>query len=209
MYPLIGSHYFMHPTRIFLATGIISLVTGFVGGWSARFLPVSNDQHIADFYNIENAVYVSPHGLRKKMSEGVQDHTLVDLRSAEEYEKEHIVGAVNIPAYKDPDTSAYDEVDRIVSTFKALPQEKPIIVYCYSMPCMTGRKIGQMLSEHGMYVKHLGIGWNEWRHFWNLWNHEGEWGVTNVKDYVVSGTEPGSFKGAPVITPCSDGQFGC
>lgn len=164
---------------------------------------------IRDFYRTENAVHVSPHSLRKKMSESVKDFILVDLRSAQEYEKEHIAGAVNIPAYKDPDHSAYDEVDRIVSAFRALPKDKHIIVYCYSMPCMTGRKIGLMLTEHGMFVQHLGIGWNEWRHFWTLWNHEGEWKKTRVEDYIVSGKEPGAYKGAPVITPCTEGQFGC
>jgi len=37
---------------------------------------------------------------------------------------------------------------------------------------MTGRKIGKMLAEKEIYVKHPNIGWNEWRYYWNLWNHE-------------------------------------
>lgn len=192
---------------------ILALSAGLVGGVvSITVLQPylqSTETLIHDFYVTENAVHVSPHGLRKKIMENKNDAILVDLRSAEEYEKEHIVGAINIAAYKDPDHSAYDEVDRIVSSFRALPKNKPIIVYCYSMPCMTGRKIGQMLAEHDMYVQHLGIGWNEWRYHWNVWNHEGEWGKTKPEDYVVSGAEPGSFKGATIITPCSEGEFGC
>lgn len=199
--------------RTYLSVLLIGLTSGLVGGvFSVMVLQpyLHNDEYlIRDFYRTENAVHVSPHGLRKKIMEGKNDSILVDLRSAQEYEKEHIAGAVNIPAYSDPDHSAYDEVDRIVSSFKALPSDKKIIVYCYSMPCMTGRKIGQMLTEHDIYVQHLGIGWNEWRYFWNLWNHEGEWDTTKVEDYVVSGEEPGSFKGTPVITPCNEGQFGC
>ena len=42
-----------------------------------------------------------------------------------------------------------------------------------------------------------------------LWNHEHEWSQTDVKDYVATGKEPGTFKGTPVITPCTEGQFGC
>lgn len=172
----------------------------------------SKDDLIAEFYAIENAVYVSPHGLRKSLDKGEVHYTIVDLRSKQEYEKEHIVSAVNIPAYSDPDTSAYGDVDRIVSEFKKLPTDKDIVVYCYSMPCMTGRKIGQMLAEHNIYVKHLGIGWNEWRYFWNLWNHEHEWDQTKVEDYVGKGTEPGTPKKKNVdpLTPCSqDDTFGC
>jgi hypothetical protein len=100
-------------------------------------------------------------------------------------------------------------VDRIVREFRTLPKEKDIIVYCYSIPCMTGRKVGQMLADKGIYVHHLGIGWNEWRHFWELWNHEHEWATTSVEDYVTSGKQPGVFTGTPVIEPCTQGQFGC
>ena len=119
------------------------------------------------------------------------------------------MGAVSIPAYKDKDHSDYDAVDRIVGAFKALPPEKHIVVYCYSMPCMTGRKIGKMLTDHGIYVQHLGIGWNEWRYHWTLWNHEHEWSKTKVLDYISTGTEPGEPKSKPTITPCGEGTFGC
>jgi rhodanese-related sulfurtransferase len=144
------------------------------------------------------------------MAEGDDSFILVDLRSEEEYEKAHIAGAINIPAYRDPDTSAYGDVDRIVNMFAALPKDKDIIVYCYSIPCMTGRKVGKMLAEHGIYVKQLGIGWNEWRYYWELWNHEHEWNQTNVEDYIVSGTEPGTVATNINSTICSvKGEFGC
>ena len=192
----------------------VSLLAGLIGGAAAtalllRFVQSDKNALIRDFYLTENAVYVSPHSLRKKMDHRDQSYVLVDLRSQQEYEREHVAGAVSIPAYSDPDTSAYGDVERIVSAFRALPEDRDIIVYCYSMPCMTGRKIGQMLTEHGLYVQHLGIGWNEWRHFWTLWNHEHEWKTTNVADFIASGKEPGAFKGKPVIAPCTEGQFGC
>ena len=175
----------------------------------------SQDQEdlIKEFYLTENAVHVSPHSLRKAMDKDDSSFVLVDLRSQEEYEQEHIVGAVSIPAYKDPDTSAYSDVERIVNSFnelKANNPDKEIIVYCYSIPCMTGRKIGKMLAENGIYVKHLGIGWNEWRYFWNLWNHEHEWNITNADDYIAIGREPGIPKIKSKSTACPiDNQFGC
>ncbi len=170
----------------------------------------SPDSLIKKYYATENAVHVSPHGLRKKMDTGDTSFILVDLRSAEEYEKDHIVGAVNIPAYSDKDTSAYGDVTRIVGEFKQLPDDKNIIVYCYSSACMTGRKIGKMLAENGIYVQHLAIGWNEWRHDWDAWNHEHEWDSTSVKDYIYAGKEPGIPKTAPSASnSCSAGSFGC
>lgn len=169
----------------------------------------SEDALVRDYYLTENAVHVSPHSLRKSVDKGDSSYTLVDLRSQEEYEKEHIIGAINIPAYKDKDNSDYGAVERIVGAFSELPADKSIIVYCYSIPCMTGRKVGKMLAERGIYVKQLGIGWNEWRYFWNLWNHEHEWNATTVSDYIATGPEPGMPRTSNVSKTCDKGSLGC
>lgn len=196
--------------KIIVFSVIAAAIAGGFSGWAVvNFQKPTEEELIKEFYFVENAVYVSPHSLRKKMSKGeTDDFVLIDLRSAEEYEKEHIVGAVNIPAYKDPEHSAYDEKERIIGAFRQLPKEKEVVVYCYSMPCMTGRKIGKMLAENDIYVKHLGIGWNEWRYFWNLWNHDGEM-ASKVDDYVASGKEPGVPKAIEFPSPCGEGKFGC
>tara|TARA_Y100000310_G_scaffold291005_1_gene318595 strand:- start:5119 stop:5742 length:624 start_codon:yes stop_codon:yes gene_type:complete len=194
---------------------ILSLIFGFIGGaigtsFMFQFNEKTNSEYVKDFYYAEGAVGVSPHHIRKAMDKGDTSFILVDLRSDEEYEEEHVTGALNIPAYKDPDTSAYGDVERIVSSFEALPKDKEVIMYCYSIPCMTGRKIGKMLAEHGIYVKHLNVGWNEWRYAWNTWNHPHEWNVTDVMDYVISGTEPGTPKTNAESKACPiEGTFGC
>lgn len=196
----------------------ISFVAGLFGGIFAQlvFFPEKNskDKIIADFYSAESTVHVSPHGLRKEIAKGTENFVLVDLRSSEEYEIEHIVGAINVPAYKDKDNSDYGAKDRIVASFKEIKKNNPdkdIIVYCYSAPCMTGRKIGNMLAEEGIYVKSLNIGWNEWRYHWNLWNHEHEWNSTSVKDYISKGKNPGEYKSNSTnssICPIA-GSLGC
>lgn len=194
---------------------ISAVVGGVVGGLTFYMLlggPKTESEFIKEFYETENAVSVSPHHLRKEMTNGNTDsYVLVDLRSQEEYEKEHIVTSVNIPAYKDVNTSAYDERDRIIGSFREIIKNNPgkeIVMYCYSMPCMTSRKIGKMLAEEDIYVKHLNIGWNEWRYYWDLWNHDSEV-PTDVSDYVVSGKEPGIPKTEGLPSPCGAGEFNC
>lgn len=195
---------------IILVIVLSTIFGGLSGVLVLKYQSLSQDELIKNFYLTENAVNISPHGLRGKMDKGIDDFILVDLRSPEEYEREHIISAINIPAYKDPETSAYGDTERIIGSFSELSKDKEIIVYCYSMPCMTGRKIGKMLAENGIFVKHLGVGWNEWRYFWTLWNHEHEWDVINVEDYIASGQEPGvpavkeNPKGCPI-----EGDFGC
>jgi rhodanese-related sulfurtransferase len=172
----------------------------------------SKEALMKEFYDVETAVHVSPHGLRKHMGED-DSYVLVDLRSQEEYEEEHITTAVNVPAYKDRDNSDYGAVTRITNSFKKIKEENPnkdIIVYCYSIPCMTGRKVGKIVADHGIYVQHLGVGWNEWRYGWETWNHPHEWEKTNVLDYVSSGPEPGTIDSDLTGSGCPiEGGLGC
>jgi rhodanese-related sulfurtransferase len=149
---------------------------------------------IKEYYDTENKVSVSPHGMRLKMDAGEFTAVLVDLRSQEEYEEGHITGAINIPAYKDKNTPDYGAVERIVGEFKKIPKEKEIIVYCYSVACMTSRKIGAMLADQDIFVKHLNIGWNEWRNDWQSFNHQHEWYSTWSYQYITTGKEPGEIK---------------
>lgn len=199
--------------RIIVAAG----VGAFVGSVTTVVLQTIRQPSpatlIREFYATETAVYVSPHTLRKKMDKGETNYVLVDVRSPQEYENEHIVGAINIPAYKDPNTSISleserEERDRIINAFRTLGRDRDIIVYCYSGPCMTGRKIGKLLAENGIYVKHLGVGWNEWRSFWNLWNHDAET-PTDVRDYISTGKQPGKPKVKDMVSPCQVGELGC
>ena len=102
---------------------LLAIVFGALAGSLSAFIILNlqtqnQEDLIKDFYLTENAVHVSPHGIRKAMDKGDQSFILVDLRSQEEYEEEHITGAVSIPAYKNRDTSAYDDVERIVREFE-------------------------------------------------------------------------------------------
>jgi rhodanese-related sulfurtransferase len=193
-----------------------AILLGIVSGVVASFFFVnyytpSEDRLIKEFYEVENAVHISPHGLRKHLGED-PNVVIVDLRSGEEYETAHITSAISIPAYATPDKSDYGAIERITKSFRAIYDENPdaeVIVYCYSGPCMTGRKIGKMLAEHGMYVKHLGIGWSEWRYYWNMWNHDGETQV-DPTEFITSGPEPGKLDKSLVGAGCPiEGGFGC
>lgn len=188
---------------------LIALLAGISWWLVVYYWSIHDNNLIKDFYATENAVYVSPHGLRKQMDKKDQSFILVDLRSQQEYEEDHIRWAVSIPAYKDPDTSAYDDKERILAWFqelKALYPQRDIIVYCYSGPCMTGRKIGHFLAQNNIYVKHLGIGWNERKYDWNGRNHEHERTQTDPAAYRASGDSvlPSTGSSCPI-----DNEFGC
>ena len=206
--------------RIDFKTIFIAAVMGAVAGTAAWFIMNMTGQpqdtvEIANFYKTEVAVMVSPHGLRKKLASKNTSHfVIVDVRSKEEYEDEHIVTALSVPAYTDKENTIHIEEKDIVAQFKKIQDKnkgKDIIIYCYSHVCMTGKKIGKLLSENNIFVKELGIGWNEWRYDWESWNYPHEWKETDVMDYISKGAEPGEIPdGLAQSGACStDTDLGC
>ena len=184
---------------------IITIVTSSIlaSGTTALFFTLKHkevrDTHtlIHDLYAEKNATFVDPHTLRQALDKGTNTFILVDIRSKEEYTHEHIVSAISIPTYTDPTIPSQNETEKTLSSFSTLALKNPgkdIVVYCSSAFCMAGQQLGQMLAGHNIFIKQLGIGWNEWRYFWTLWNHEDEWSSTHAEDYVIAGTEPGKLQ---------------
>lgn len=184
-----------------ILTIAISCIFGFIGHMAAVYLlSPSEASRIKEYYKTETSVLVSPSTLRKRMDAKDTSFILVDLRSKGEYDQEHIINAINIPAVTMSE-------EQIVEAFKKLPKNKEIIVHCYSMACMLGRQIGQTLAENNIFVKELGIGWSEWKYYWGLWN-PGE-NPNIAKDYIIASSENEKNKPAPLIAPCIAGEFGC
>ena len=168
---------------------------------------ITDEQLQAAYYAQESATLVSPHNIRERMTHGIDDFVLVDVRAQSDYEREHIVGAINI------DTGR--ELDVVLEEFQNLVAEnegKEIIIYCYSSACMNGRKAGNFLANNGVFVKEMTVGWNEWRYGWEMWNYDTEWEDHLVDDYVVSGTEPGELD-PNILRPAAgcgvDGELSC
>lgn len=172
--------------------GIIGI---FIGVWLTKYLPKNQNELRREFYDTEMSVAVSPATLKKWVDEKDTSYILVDLRSAGEFEKEHFVTAVNIPA------GSMDE-RQLVDAFKKLDLNKTVVVHCYSAYCTLGREVGEALAKNNIFVKELNVGWSELRYHWDLWNPGAK--VTDGASYIVKGT-PSSTN----ITPCTQGKFGC
>lgn len=79
-------------------------------------------------------------------------HTIIDVRTAEEFNAGHLAGAINIP---------FDEIEKHQTALNKL-KDKTLVVYCRS-----GRRAGifeQALSEQGFNLLHLEgdfLGWQK------------------------------------------------
>lgn len=170
----------------------------------------TDEELIAEYYRIETLVSVSPYDLKTALQRGEQDkHVVVDMRSPAEYEAGHVTGAINIPNYLPADATGQSSEERIVAAYREVIAENPdkdIIAYCYSAACMVTRKVGNMLAGYGIHIKHLNIGWYEWKYYWTMWN--GEDG-NSAEDFITVGSEPGAPTVGGPIDPCGEGEFSC
>jgi rhodanese-related sulfurtransferase len=94
----------------------------------------------ADSYKIAEKDFV------EKVKAGDKTMLAIDIRTAEDYAKGHIKGAVNIPW----GTAISDNLDK-------LPTDKTLYVYCY-----TGQTAGQtvaLLNMAGFTAKSVNLGW--------------------------------------------------
>lgn len=146
----------------------------------------TDNQNIENFYNESIATLVSPHHLRSEMDKGNDYYLLIDTREQEDYLSGHITGAVNIV----PDKNLVSNFEKVI----AENPDKDLIIYCYTHVCMRGKRIGKELAESGLYIKELGIGFNEWKNFWKEWNYESEWNSIDIAKYITVGEEVGVIK---------------
>jgi len=88
----------------------------------------------------------------KRMTEGGGPLVILDVRSREDYAKEHIKGAMSLPV---------DELDRARQLFK--PSDT-IVVYCDSFVCSASSSAARMLLRMGFTnVRDFKGGLREWK----------------------------------------------
>ena len=88
----------------------------------------------------------------KRMTEEGEPFILLDVRSKEDYAKEHIKGARSLPL---------EELERVKQLFK--PADN-IIVYCDSFVCSASSSAAKMLSGMGFTnVRDFKGGLREWK----------------------------------------------
>lgn len=102
---------------------------------------------MAYFANMPKHIYkISETDFLDKVKAG-DDMVILDIRTAEDYAKGHVKGAINVPW----GTAISDNITKI-------PQDKEVMIYCY-----TGQTAGQAvmtLNLAGINARSVHLGWN-------------------------------------------------
>jgi rhodanese-related sulfurtransferase len=106
-----------------------------------------------EYFEEKVKICLGPMDVREMMQDPSMkgSYVIVDVRDREDYEKEHIPGAINIPEC---------DMERRMSE---IPKDKQVIVYCWSMVCHMAARTGLILARSNYFVCELEGGVEEWK----------------------------------------------
>lgn len=118
--------------------------------------PLQNSQQAADFFTHELEFKTNPHGVKAVVDGKVKNVTIVDLRTAQDFAKGHIPGAINVP------WDQHKSFDDNETRFSELRKDGYNYVYCYELLCNLGQKAAKKFASLGYPVKEMVGGFDEW-----------------------------------------------
>ena len=102
------------------------------------------------YFEAKVAFTTGPVELERTIKSGDSNFTVIDVRAAEDYDKGHIPGAINVPREK------WD-------SFEGLSKDKTNIVYCYTQQCHLAANACLHFASKGYPVMELEGGFEAWR----------------------------------------------
>jgi rhodanese-related sulfurtransferase len=102
------------------------------------------------YFEAKLAFTTGPVELERMIKSGDNHINVVDVREAEDYDKGHIPGAINLPRQK-------------WETLEGLSKDKANIVYCYTQQCHLGANACLHFASKGYPVMELEGGFEAWK----------------------------------------------
>jgi rhodanese-related sulfurtransferase len=102
------------------------------------------------YFSAKLAYEMTPWALKSILEKTPDNIVLLDVRNAEMFAAEHILGAINIPLVE------------LVSKLATLPKDKTLVTYCGDLTCGLAPKAALELAQKGFKVMELVGGIDVW-----------------------------------------------
>lgn len=103
-----------------------------------------------EYFKAKLAYEMTPYSLNSLLTKKVTDLLVLDVRSADMYNENHIPTALNIP------------LADLAGKLATLPKDKTIVAYCGNFTCALAPKAALVLAEKGFRVMQLTGGMETW-----------------------------------------------
>ncbi len=130
----------------------LAIIFGAIGGVLGTFITINISQNpVYERLVTTPLTEISSYTILQKMNRNDSNFIIVDTRNKASYDLGHIKGAISLP------------FEEISIRYKELPENKEIVVYCWTQECMLGPVSAALLTKLGVEnVKEFRIGWCEW-----------------------------------------------
>ena len=108
-------------------------------------LKPNDPQEALNYFSNKMAFTTGPAELKYAREQGM-DFVLVDVRAADDYEKDHAKGAISLPEDQ-------------WHSFRGLDKDKLNVLYCYSQVCHLAARAAVFFAKKGFSVMELEGGW--------------------------------------------------
>lgn len=112
-------------------------------------LPKPDSREAKEFFSRKLSFTVGPADVKKYLDEKT-DFVLIDVRRAEDYAKEHIPGALNLPEGR-------------WSSFAGLSKSQVNVLYCYTQQCHLAARAAVHFASAGYPVMEMEGGFQAWK----------------------------------------------
>lgn len=128
--------------------------------------------------------YYDPLDLVEAVKKQDSNVVFLDIRSTEEYKKAHIKHAISVPFYTfENNMIKYVDVQTTLKKI-TIDKSKFIVIYGPSTSFQRQQEVLSQLKKNGYTTQLLAVGWNELRHFQNIWVPEGLWGKIDINSFI-------------------------
>lgn len=145
------------PIKMAKIIGASFLAASSAVGQTTPQAPLQNTQKAVEYFSQELDFKTNPHGVKAVLEGREKNVIIVDVRSAKDYAKGHIPGAINIPWEK------HEGFEGAETEFPELSKNKYAYVYCYQLLCNLGQKAAKKFASLGYPVKEIVGGFDEWK----------------------------------------------
>lgn len=152
-----------------LTTGAALII--FSGNLVAQFVPKPVESvKSKEIKSVTATVQVQKYDpllLASKLKKKETDFDLLDIRSASDFSRGHIVNAISVPVYSTDLVTKNGDLDNegIKKAFKNyLSTDKFIIIYAQNAYSTIPSEIAEIIGTGEKKVKALAVGWDEWVH---------------------------------------------
>src|SRR5437660_12539493 len=107
---------------------------------TAKTQPARKTPDIAAYFQAKLEAEWGPYDLKRALDNRSQDIVVLDTRTPDAYDEEHLPQAINIPTTE------------LAQRLSELPKSKDVVPYCWSLTCHLATRAALFLAQRGYRV---------------------------------------------------------